>query len=362
MSYYLIYVLFALVFYCLSFLKESVEKNILVQILLFMISMILGFRHLDIGTDSHSYFKIYQITNSLIDYFDNGSFGWITDTIEKGFVLSISFAKSLQLNYNQFLTVVYLINLNVILYSVRRCNVDKCIVLILFFSTFIFIGSYLNVLRQSIASSFLLISIGLFIDRSVVKAILFLFLGATFHISILAMLPILYISYLVKDKIESSYFLIVIYLSSIVLSFVSLKFNFINSVQSLFVGNVYYNKIIHYTSTSGYSAPIFTFSFLLDSLCIVGILLYLRKNRIVNQNINFLILSFWASLLMYINLSPVGIIAERMYMLSVFIEFYLLVYFIGFVQPTLKYGVKLVLVLSCFIFAFKNYLITATFL
>ncbi|WP_413525639.1 EpsG family protein [Photobacterium phosphoreum] len=329
------------------------------QFIVILLSIVIGFRPIDIGTDNASYFKIYSIVNTIPEYISKGEFGWISNTLESGFVWSISILKTLGFDFNSFISIMCFFSFNILLFSFRNIKINNAIIFLVFISTFIFVGSYLNVFRQAIASSFLMVSVSYVCVNKIKKAIICIFLGAFFHVSIVVIIPFILFAHILCRYNFSNNKVVILYFFSIVVAILCVKLTIINYIVSYLPTGGYSNKFTYYLSSSNYSSPILTFSFLLDSLLIM-ISFYIGK---YNSSIRFCAYLYWFLIVIYILISNVGVVAERFYMLSSFIGLYLFLLTLEQVlnKTNANYTYMCVFVLSI-IYALKTYLFTATFL
>lgn len=174
------------------------------MILLF--SIYLGIRDFSIGTDTHNYIKEYLSGNG--GYFKEIGFKYINILLYR-----------LEIQSTTYLIIISVIN--TILFYIGFKNLtlesnEKYLVLY----TFIFNASYLygsiNILRQSLASGFLLIAFTFFCKNKKFYSIAFIILGSFFHITVILFIGIIFFDKIYKNlKLNQKY---ILFLSTMIFS------------------------------------------------------------------------------------------------------------------------------------------------
>ena len=214
--------------------KDVILQNQLGQYLVFfpLISLILlvGFRGYDVGTDTGNYLNILWYESLEIDFNGDFLFGLIASVLRffdlnfSCFLLLISFLfyiftyKSLK-NY----TDIYESNVLSTLFA--------CI------SFFFYLSMSINIIRQGVSLSVLLLAYSLWVGKKNNIIILFLILLAlAFHLT--SIIPILlFISSVAINKFRTLNLLILIYFLSIILSYFNYGFLNFSSVFLDFLGD-----------------------------------------------------------------------------------------------------------------------------
>ncbi|WP_367243733.1 EpsG family protein [Fusobacterium sp.] len=189
------------------------KKNIFI-IGIFLFAIYLGFRDFYI-TDTVNYIREYQ----------TGHGGYFS---EKGFKYLGKILYELKFSTRLYIITLSLLNMFLyfmgykILYKEKDMR-DLVIWIFIFNSTFLF-GS-INILRQSLAGGFLLISLSLLIKSDKSKlSLAYLILGISFHTTLVFFLPLWIALYFKIYKKMSLKIEIVIYILSFILGIISIKF------------------------------------------------------------------------------------------------------------------------------------------
>lgn len=171
----------------------------------------MGIRSPEIGTDTKNY--IHEYLSGTGGYFREVGFRYLGYIIFK-----------LGLSYKYYLTIISIINtfLYYIGFKLLIKNTQKFYLIMwifLFNITYLF-GS-VNILRQSIAGGFLLISFSFLQKRKKVLAFSLILLGMTFHITIIFFLPIIYVYKLYFSMTNKKKYIILVLI--FILSFLIIK-------------------------------------------------------------------------------------------------------------------------------------------
>jgi len=161
--------------------------NIWVSFILIILMILLnGLRGLDVGRDTMNYFTMY-------------SYKGASERIEPLFSLLVTTLKMMGFSFNFFLCVTAFL-IYIPLYGfIKKFSINPCLSLVVYlsFSVFFFQNSF-NVIRNAIAASFLLWSIGYISESKYKKAIIPGLIAVGFHYSSLIAIPFLVLSRFTK--------------------------------------------------------------------------------------------------------------------------------------------------------------------
>lgn len=209
--------------------KDFFFQNKLGRFLIFLplVSLIflVGFREYDVGTDTGNYYNYLWLSNTELNF--NSEFL---------FNLLVIILKNFNLNYTCFLLLISFL-FYVFLYGALEIYTKKFksnlfISFFLCISLFFFLSMSINVIRQGVSLSILLLSYALWIERkSNFWILFFVFLALAFHLtSIVPVLIFIVSNFFSKDKFFN--FLILTYFFMILLSY--LNYGFLN-ISTLFM-------------------------------------------------------------------------------------------------------------------------------
>ena len=178
---------------------------------------------------------------SLIDTYD----------IEIGFVLLLKIISKINISFYFFVFIIIGIIWSSLYYSINNIFKRKHTLLIffMFYSLFFFYNFNSNIIKQGLATSFVLIAIVNLNNDNILKAIIFSLIGISFHYSALIIF-VIYLIYYLKPSIK---LLIGLYITSIILLLTNLNQVFLKLFT--YLGNSYFlNQITFYTSDSTISS------------------------------------------------------------------------------------------------------------
>jgi len=211
-------------------------KKIFLVLVLLLLVFFGGFRE-TAGIDTINYTAAFNVVNVL----GNGFMESLTILdMEVGFIFLISLIKSFGFTSVQTLfslTIVF----NYILYylSFRRftTNFEFAIFLMIIFH---FLGRDMGLMRQSIATSITVYSIGFIIDKKPLSFFMLIIIASLFHVSALIFLPAYLTRYINYSKTDIYLFLVLTFLFS------NIPINFINDLSLKITGlNLpYYNDLV----------------------------------------------------------------------------------------------------------------------
>lgn len=166
MIFYISIVLLISLFAFLDFFNISIANKVMFFLISLILIFISGFRY-GLDTDYWSYWKIFHDMSKM--------------SIEPGYTFISDIIKVFTKNFNYFLVCIAILSIGVknkILLKVRY----PFIALLMFFLRF-FVFFELNVIRQGLATAFLLVAIYFLTKENKTKAFIFMLLASTLHIS-----------------------------------------------------------------------------------------------------------------------------------------------------------------------------------
>ncbi|QHP75096.1 EpsG family protein [Proteus vulgaris] len=340
------------------FIKNKSVSNIAIFFILLCIAITLASRDINTGVDTISYLEIYNNINPITTYIDTGSFGVLGDKLEYLFSLWISLIKSIGGDFFIFLFFSYSIMLTVLLLAIKKLNVNASIFFICFFCSYCFIISYLNVFRQGMALSFIFLSFSFYVKDKKMQSIIILFFAGLIHSSAFLFMPFFFISKLLTKKINFNITTYFLYMSILLLITLVDKAIPILSIFTSIIPSNTSSRIIFYQATSEYKAPIYTPSFFLDFIFFLFFTLKVTSRNLYNDyTIKLSIIIYYLGLILYITISPIGIIAERLLLL--FTIFQIFVWTKYFTHTDSQRNIKIIImIISCIMFSLKNIYLT----
>lgn len=181
-------------------LKNNKSFRVLIVLVLTLgLSVFIGYRSLNMGIDTVTYYHQYQ----------RGGFGF--DYTEIGFPVIIGVCRLIGLNYSQFFTVLSLITMfGVVSFVLWKVEMNHFLYLFLYISSCSFLYST-SAVRFFMALSWAIISMYYFNDKKIKRAIIFMLIGATFHFTVLMILPVFIIA---KIKSLKKYLTIIFWIGT----------------------------------------------------------------------------------------------------------------------------------------------------
>lgn len=186
-------VIYAFVAICTVFIGLKIDlgktKNKETYIQLFLTSMVIlglfflvGFRNIDVGTDTKAYYEIYWLNEGGVDGASEYLFYWLSKTVK---YLGGSFTSFLLLISGLFYYLIFKSFSKITSYY----GVGLFLLLFSFLSLFFANSLTINVIRQGLSLALLLYAYGVWLsDKAKIKTILFLFLAFITHTT--AIIPI----------------------------------------------------------------------------------------------------------------------------------------------------------------------------
>ena len=175
----------------LSAKKSKYTKKIFIIVSFIILSTIAGFRTRDVGMDTEQYYRAYQRINSY-----NSISEAFNEIYEKGFVVLCYGLGRISPN-PQTLILVTSIFINFCVLRFINKNSKNVVYSIFLYITLNFFFSYMNIMRQAIAISFLLLSYENLKEKKYIKYFIGVFVAMLFHSS-----AILGLSFIIVEKFE----------------------------------------------------------------------------------------------------------------------------------------------------------------
>ncbi len=176
-------------------------KNILIFILIAIYTFVLGVR-VNFGTDQITYLHMYYYQGA--------------DLLrcERIFVLLNQFLRKFNAPYQVLFSVIAFLEIYFLILAFEKENVNIFYAFILFF--LIYINLYLNLSRQAIAQSFILLSIVLFINKKYISWLIITLIATGFHISaVLSFFIVPILNIFKKIKFPNFVYYLLLFLSMI---------------------------------------------------------------------------------------------------------------------------------------------------
>ncbi|PWH86970.1 EpsG family protein [Brumimicrobium oceani] len=216
MTFYFIFALFVL-------LSSAIKKNgeIILHFLVAILVFIVGFRAIEVGTDTINY-KMY------FDVIQSGEYL----PVEAGWLAINNLVILFNGSFETLLLLVTLLTMLPVYYVCKKSSVNPALSLFFYITLYFYFYSF-NISRQILAISFVLLGFHFLKNNIKLAFIAFVLLASSFHASALIVLPLVFVN-LIPDKI-------VLYVSAIVVS----------ALIGLFGTDLLYN-LIELTSYSRY--------------------------------------------------------------------------------------------------------------
>ena len=209
-------------------LQNKLGGYLTVLVLLFL-TILVGFREYDVGTDTINYYNYLWLGESKVNFSNEFLFNLIT------FLL-----KEMNLNYNYFLLFISSIFYYFLYKALKNYadyyKVNLFFIFFTFLSFFFFLSMSINVIRQGVSLVILLLAYSLFCNNSADKRIFILIaLALGFHST--SIIPFLiFLLSLIFLKINKIYFFVLIYFFSIFLSYYNFGLNNFSALILNFLG------------------------------------------------------------------------------------------------------------------------------
>ena len=312
--------------------KKQETNNIVTLFYIFL--LFFACTRFGVGTDYFNYYKIFSgLPDNLSKYFNNLTLiDLMSYGVEPGFSFLIILFKSLNLSYLQFIAFCSLIPLTLIFYTIQKYSINKTL------SLFIFIANYYMVyiesaLRQGIAMSIFIYAVLYLIStKKIINYFFLIFIGITFHLSLIVTLIIPIILKFNKKLFLNKYSVIFLSIIAFTAGIV-----FLRSIVSIFPRAAYYM-----------GGDSFYFAIFLKSLNIILVFyMYTRvKNNLSQTEISLLKIYIFGNMF-YFFVSSISVFS-RLTEYFIFLEIILIPSMITF----LRRGKILVITVYILLFSF----------
>lgn len=273
-----------------NYYKNSNSKKYIYFFMITFLAVYLGLRKPEIGVDTQTYINEYL----------TGTGGYFE---EKGFKYLGYFLYFLKKDYRFYLVIISLLNTYLYYFGFYNWLKNKNDFYFIFW-TFIFNATYLygsiNILRQSIAGGFLLISFSFVHKKKYTYCFFFIIMGFLFHQTIIFFIPIFFL-YNIYKKIKNKYLIMI---SLYILSYI------IKDIMNL------YEKFYIY-----YNFMEVNKSFYLKF--IVLIIFYILYSNIIYKNLFYEYILFYGICILIFFIDYKLIPGRLIYYINIFIPFIL---------------------------------------
>ena len=179
--YFIVGALFGL--YCLLLELFNVEKKITALLpALTLMAIFIGLRDFSIGTDTLNYVTIYKYIPAFGDYLTHFDAGFRGNRMEMGFFILLSVFKSLSISAHLMLVLVSFLSLIVLAYAYKKIAPNYYLAIYVYTVSIFFFSLEYNILRQGIATSFVVLALHFLIDKRKLLYLFFVAVGASFHV------------------------------------------------------------------------------------------------------------------------------------------------------------------------------------
>ena len=289
---YFIYILTLFLSTGISFFQRNLKSLINHQdsynfISLIPIVLISSLRSNSVGTDTDNYLILFT------DRIDSWNF------FEQPFLTLLNFEplfyfliKSLKLLNTDFTVLLFIISTIVwTLIYLSTINRVKYFYHVIFFSlTLGFLFFTFNGVRQSIALSFVFLSVNYFIDSKKKKFFLTIFVASLFHYSAILLIPIIW--FISKINFQKVHWIIIFFIAFMIPERV-----FYSSINYIFSYFPFYSNYINSIIQDGYGLTTLTFGVFLNYIILLLPLLYFKASKINSYNKHIFNISFFGALL-----------------------------------------------------------------
>jgi len=270
--------------------KYKIIRLILLAVSLFIPCLLAGLRDLSIGTDTSGYminvFNRVGMTSSFHDFYNLSMI--VGDVTDPGYLFIEYISKMWFNDFRVLLFITEVLIIVPIFISLYICNKNRPYNIIFgMFLFFMFMYNVsLNMARQSISLSMVILGIALLDKKHYKSSVLFLILGFLFHKTTLIALPIYLIHYYLDKKTRASN--IIMLFIYVLTTF--LVFNYKNIILMLYNYKIYEHGILYLSNHQSINFG------LTDTVVYIVFLLMVLVNKksIENNNINYRFYLFMA--------------------------------------------------------------------
>ncbi|WP_417265253.1 EpsG family protein [Brumimicrobium sp.] len=191
---------FYLIFTLIVLLSSTIKKNgeLILHSLFAILIFIVGFRTIEVGTDTVNYKMYFDVVESGKRLF-----------VEPGWLAINHFVIFFNGSYETLMLLVTLLTLIPVYWACRKYSINPTLSLFFYITLYFYFYSF-NISRQLLAISFVLMSFHFLKENRKLSFVFLVLLASTFHTSALIVLPVLFI-----DKIPDKP---ILYISAIVVS------------------------------------------------------------------------------------------------------------------------------------------------
>ena len=179
--------------YCAFDVSKEEKNNLKYYSLLAIIVLFVGYRY-EIGYDWLAYEMLFDTTNSDFSWKQYG-WGMVTLQVEPLFYGIVLFCRWIGLDFQHFLMLISLVNLVVIHKAVQRISGKYIPLFWLIYFIIAMIGIQFNIIRQALASSFVILALLSAYDQKMTRSIVLIALGMALHVSSVIFVPFLFFGF-----------------------------------------------------------------------------------------------------------------------------------------------------------------------
>ena len=198
-----------------DYIRQQKIGKILVFIPIIFLIPLIGLREYNVGTDTTNYYNTVWLSNDSISF----------DT-EFSFLLLVKIIKYLGLDFSAFLFMIATIFILTTYIAIKRIssfyNSNIFYVFFVYFSMFFFLSMSINIMRQGVSLSFLLLAYSYLINKSSkTKVVIAAFIATSFHVTALIPILIYFVSHKKYRVLRIEYFYL-LYILFIILSYLNI--------------------------------------------------------------------------------------------------------------------------------------------
>jgi EpsG family len=281
------YLITAVIFFLIDFINHyciEPAKKLFNYLSLFLFVLIAGTRF-ETGYDWQAYTNVYENTPSLLEVLFSHKSAILYGEMEPLFIFSNALLKSFSDNVSLLFFMAAFFN-GVVIYKVTlTLKANPSFVFFIYFCIAYLTGQ-MTLLRQSIASSLMLIAIVAIIDSKTRKAILFGILGAGFQVSVLIFAPLILLKKYKPNIFLFTSFLIVCFIITFAIDDVVLMI--MSSLLVLTSGNIAI-KLLEYIEVGKFVSSTGSWLYLIINLLVLqaAYIMGIRRNWTIEFRIYF---------------------------------------------------------------------------
>ncbi|ROI02645.1 MULTISPECIES: EpsG family protein [unclassified Chryseobacterium] len=326
----------------LFFLALKVKNTIIVVLFLIIVATL---RNYTVGVDTNNYLINYKYEIELY------RIPQLIKKIEIGWLYLNAFVKEYFQEFRMILFVSSILTLLPLSYVFRRETKSPLLTFLFYILLFYYFFSF-SIMRQAIAVSFFVLAVHFLVKGKQLKFFLYVGIGALFHYSILALIPITFI----LKKINLSYF----WYSTILIITFFIGFSGVLDLAKSYLALLPFEKYANY---EGYNADV-TFNRIANYIFIVPKILlfiyifyYTKKYNLYNNVIQMKL--FWVGIIVLNLFLSVPQVSRFTYYLTIF-EVIIMSALVFNIPKKKKLEVLIVCVSYCLVY-FVYYSITNRF-